>query len=259
MYIPKGVPCSLVMLVCRCPLLVVPLILGLAFGLPHPGVISQPVVPEAMITFAFDDGYLSAYNTAFPILERYSYQGTVFAITANINQPGYITANQLQELANKGWEIGSHTVSHPYLTQLSDAQILSEIRDSKLFLEGLGLSACSLSSPYGDYDQRVLAMAGDYYLAHLASWPAALNDIPLNNYQNEICCLSAVAVEAKTTVQEVIDWITQAKEQHKWLILLFHRLDECGDYNWPSQDLETVVRFAYEQGFQGQSLSQQVP
>jgi len=250
MYIPKTLNGAWLHLLCRFPLLVVPMIIGLFFGLPH--LTNIPLVPEAMVTFAFDDGCVTTYTKAFPILRKYNYVGTVFVITGFVDKPGYLSQKELLELAEQGWEIGSHTVTHPNLTELSDDQIIAELRDSRAFLERLGVNVYSFASPYGEYNERVLAIARQYYLCHRSSWPAGLNDIPLkeeNHYQ-----LKAVSVEADTTVEEVMEWITKAKQEHKWLILLFHHLDESGDYNWLSSDFETIVRFASEQGFEGVTM-----
>ncbi len=62
----------------------------------------------------------------------------------------------LRSLARDGVEIGSHTVSHPHLPQLSDAMLRTELRSSKERVEDeLGRSCDVLAYPYGDDDARV--------------------------------------------------------------------------------------------------------
>lgn len=253
MYEPRCFPCSLMHLVCRIPLLVIPVALGLILAAPHLYNLPAENVPESMITFSFDDGYRSVYDNAFPILEKYGYAGTVFVITSATGQIGYMSAGHLVELAKKGWEIGSHGVTHRYLTELSDEELDWEVFASREYLKSLGLTVTSFAPPGGKYDSRTIAAVSRYYLCQRISWPDGFNDIPLkeeSRYQ-----LHAVSVEAKTTVEEVKRWILKAKEEKKWLILLFHRIDESGDYNWPLRDFEAIVRFAKEQGFFGVSMT----
>ena len=72
---------------------------------------------------------------------------------------------QIKELAEAGFEIGSHTVSHPHLTTISDEQLQREIVDSKRALEDItGKEVVSFSYPYGDLDERVIdaVMAAGY-------------------------------------------------------------------------------------------------
>jgi peptidoglycan/xylan/chitin deacetylase (PgdA/CDA1 family) len=68
--------------------------------------------------------------------------------------------DELGELAEAGWEIGSHTRSHPHLTQLDDAALVAELRESReACQERLGRLCRSLAYPYGDVDDRVVKAA----------------------------------------------------------------------------------------------------
>jgi peptidoglycan/xylan/chitin deacetylase (PgdA/CDA1 family) len=63
---------------------------------------------------------------------------------------------ELRDLADGGWEVGSHTVSHPHLTRLDDAQLAKELSASKADCEqALGRPCTTLAYPYGDVDKRV--------------------------------------------------------------------------------------------------------
>ena len=118
---------------------------------------------------------------AFPILEKYTFPATVFVISSVIGEPGHMTAEQILELADKGWEIGSHTETHSDLTQLTDEQLKHELVNSKQHLEELGLIVKNFASPYGKYDERVIKMIAKYYDSHRTAWPDGLNDLPLDN------------------------------------------------------------------------------
>jgi peptidoglycan/xylan/chitin deacetylase (PgdA/CDA1 family) len=67
------------------------------------------------------------------------------------------TWDEIAELAEAGWEIGSHTCSHSRLTTLSDHEVRAELVDSKAEIEDrLGSPCRSLAYPYGDHDERVV-------------------------------------------------------------------------------------------------------
>jgi len=64
---------------------------------------------------------------------------------------------QLQELAAAGWEIGSHTCSHPHLSTLGDEDLRRELQTSRAVIEDrLGIPCHTLAYPYGDHDERVV-------------------------------------------------------------------------------------------------------
>lgn len=125
--------------------------------------------PDNEFCITFDDGFESVYAVAYPALRQRGLSAIVYIPTASIGKTitwnerlavrlePVMTAGQIKELANDCFEIGSHTVSHPMLTKLSDEDLRRELIDSKQLLEDItGREVTSLSYPYGDYDQRVL-------------------------------------------------------------------------------------------------------
>jgi hypothetical protein len=83
---------------------------------------------------------------------------------------------ELRALAAHGWEIGSHTGSHPHLTQIDDASLESELTRSKAACERELKAPCtSLAYPYGDVDDRVVAAAARSGYAAAAALPARLH------------------------------------------------------------------------------------
>ena len=110
---------------------------------------------------------------------------TVFVISdlidkTFVDQP-VMSEQMLRSLRSKGWEIGSHTRTHPHLTKLSDLQVDAELRDSKKFLEKiLSAKVASFAYPFGDYDARIKAIAARHYtFARSGSWypPLRVNSL----------------------------------------------------------------------------------
>jgi len=123
---------------------------------------------EFVITF--DDGYSSVYEHAIPEICRRGITATVFVVAGAIGgvndwdckvgdrQERIMSAQQIREISDIGFEIGSHTVTHPHLTSLDEQSLKRELIDSKRRLEDIiGKEVRGFSYPYGDYDERVLA------------------------------------------------------------------------------------------------------
>ncbi len=249
MYLPKCIPSSLLHLICRVPFLVVPIAVGLFLGLPHITGIPPCCTPESMITFCFDDGYISTYEFAYPILKEYGFVGTAFIIPSKVGEDGYMTWSQIKELYQEGWEIGSHSYTHPYLTQVSDQKLEREVFLSKVVLEREGFNVVSFASPYGDWNEHTLSVIRQYYLLHRTSWPFDLNSLPLTEEQHYT--LKAVGVD-EISLDEVKQWILRAKEEKKWLILIFHRINEDVDeYNLTLGAFREIVDYVHSLGFGG--------
>ena len=128
--------------------------------------------PRDEFAVTFDDGYLSVYFHAYPALAERGITATVFVVAdligganewdraAGDRRESLMTAGQIREMSAAGFEIGSHTLTHPHLTDVSEEQLGRELADSKHKLEDLiGKEVSALSYPYGDYDDRVLAAA----------------------------------------------------------------------------------------------------
>lgn len=147
------------------------------------------------VAITFDDAYRSVSAHAQPVLARVGFPATVFVPTdfvdagqalrwagvdhwadgAHAGELTPLSWPELGELGAAGWEIGSHTRSHPRLTTLSDAAIEDELAGSKAACErALGAACVSLAYPYGDVDQRVVALAARAGYETAGTLPATL-------------------------------------------------------------------------------------
>lgn len=114
-------------------------------------------LPDKPFVLTFDDGYRDNYTNAFPITRKYGFTGTVFVVTDWIDGTGYLTLEQLKEMKQAGWQIESHTLSHPKLNELADEELGQELQESKRVLEELLKHPVNyLAYPYGNYDDRVI-------------------------------------------------------------------------------------------------------
>lgn len=141
------------------------------------------------LVISFDDAFASVFEYAYPILSALGLPATVFAPTsfmaerrplgwAGIDHWEATAAEELQGmswddlgvLADAGWEIGSHTRTHPYLTRLDDDALQCELADSRAEIaDHVGHACQTIAYPYGDVDLRVADWAGSVgYLAGAA-------------------------------------------------------------------------------------------
>ena len=125
-------------------------------------------LPPRPILITFDDGDMSVYNTAFPIMQKYGFTGAAYIVYYYMNTDGYMTSDQIRELAAAGWEIGSHSLRHENLQQIPDRQ-RNEIVESRRRLETeLGVPVLTFAYPFGALDEAAV----DY--VHFAGYSAAM-------------------------------------------------------------------------------------
>ncbi len=113
------------------------------------------------VVFTFDDGGLSFLTKAAPILEKYGFKGMFFISTKYIGTPGFLTKDQVNELAERGHVVGSHSHTHPEIfTKLSKEEIHEEWRKSfEILKDILGEKDLPMSIPNGYASKTIMAEA----------------------------------------------------------------------------------------------------
>lgn len=192
---------------------------------------------EPIISLNFDDGYLSTFTRAFPILKEYHLPATVFVITDKIGADGYMNLEQLKDLVVAGWEIGSHTVTHAELTKLSRVCVYGELCLSKKILETFGLKIDSFAVPFGAANREIWNYIRDHYL-YSRDVSDALNPRPFDPH--ELKCFSLLE---STKIEEVKKRIDECIKKEAWLILGFHQIGENGTYNNSEKFLKEVCEY----------------
>jgi peptidoglycan/xylan/chitin deacetylase (PgdA/CDA1 family) len=98
----------------------------------------------------FDDGCASDYEYVFPALVELHLRATFFIVPPRVDTAGHVTWAQLREMTAAGMEIGSHSMTHPFLDALDGAALRREFGDSKTLLEDrLGAAVTVASLPRG--------------------------------------------------------------------------------------------------------------
>jgi len=131
---------------------------------------------KSAFSFTFDDGAVSQYKNALPILDSFGFKGSFYVITGFITDtlpglPHFLTWKELNTMALEGHEIGSHTVTHPYLTKIPQGDtatpgtLLYELYQSqKTINQRVPVQNCiMLAYPFTNYDSNVVSKTTLFY------------------------------------------------------------------------------------------------
>jgi len=112
------------------------------------------------VALTIDDGCETDLLAIAPVLKQFGYGATFYITAGLLGKPGYMSTSQLRELSTLDFEIGSHSMTHPYLSDLDEAGLHREIVGSKVMLEDIiGKPVEHFSCPGGRYDSRALTVA----------------------------------------------------------------------------------------------------
>lgn len=124
-----------------------------------------------VVGISFDDGYLNNLTNALPVLEKYGFSSTCYAVSQllgktnewdrhiGIDQTPLMTAAQLEAWVEGGQEVGAHTRHHAHLTQIDAAGCKDEIGLSKTELEAITHAPVPhFCYPYGDFSDETALM-----------------------------------------------------------------------------------------------------
>jgi peptidoglycan/xylan/chitin deacetylase (PgdA/CDA1 family) len=237
----------------------VALLLAVATGVaPASALVTNPA-PSAKISFTFDDGLATNLSQAAPAMAPYGMTGTSYIITncvgmtthpntcaADVDK-SYMSWDQITQLQDTyGWEIGSHTVDHPQLStdHLTTAQVAAELQNSKAALNAHGFAANDFATPYGDYDNNVLAEIAKVYASHRGFADVSNNVWSYNDY-----LINDMQVQAGVTVAQVEARIDEAIANNHWLVLTFHNVvanpsTNPNNYEYATSNLAQIAAYA---------------
>jgi peptidoglycan/xylan/chitin deacetylase (PgdA/CDA1 family) len=117
-----------------------------------------PALPAKPVVVSFDDGYASQYAVAGPELRKLGWPGVLNLETARLSARGGLSSARVRVLLRHGWELASHTLSHPDLTKVGRARLDREVAGSRAALRRrFGVPVRFFCYPYGRADGAVRA------------------------------------------------------------------------------------------------------
>lgn len=151
-------------------------------------------LPAKPILITMDDGYNDVVKNALPILKEFGYRATLFAYPVFVNSKNGLTPAQLRQLRAEGWDVGSHSYSHPKLTKTEPGETPEkyakrlnwELAGSRRKLqEWLGAPVEYLAYPYGLWNQAVAdaARAAGYKIMFTVNQGTNAPDTPRDQWK----------------------------------------------------------------------------
>lgn len=113
-------------------------------------------LPSHPIVLTFDDGYAGQSRYAAPVLRKLGWPAVLNLTVNHIGRDG-ISAARVRGLIADGWEIDSHTLTHPDLTRLGPDELRREVAGSRAVIRRrFGVPANAFCYPAGRYDPAVV-------------------------------------------------------------------------------------------------------
>ncbi len=112
---------------------------------------------DKRVCITFDDGCETDLISAAPVLKELGFGATSYITVKFLGKPGYMSHAQVRELHALGFEIGCHSLTHPYLTDVDNKRLHEETAGAKDTLEQIaGVRVDHFSCPGGRWDLRVM-------------------------------------------------------------------------------------------------------
>lgn len=158
----------------------------------------DPDEDPSCVVLTFDDGCETDALIAAPILAEFGFTATSYVVVSNLGRPGYLTAAQLRELADSGFEVGCHSMTHAYLTDLQAPGLQVEILEAKERLEQkIGRRVDHFSCPGGRWSPEVARVAKEAHYHSVATSRVATNSRETNPFR-----LARLAVKRGITLND---------------------------------------------------------
>jgi len=131
--------------------------------------ISRGNTTEKVVALTFDDGSDGTnINTILQTLSNHNVTATFFLTGSGANNH----PQAIRNISNQGHQLGNHSYSHPYFTQISAAETVSQLQRSEDTIRQItGRSTKPIfRPPYGDYNSTVLQRVGDAGYPYSIMW-----------------------------------------------------------------------------------------
>ena len=201
----------------------------------------RPNGPGA-VTFTFDDGFASTLTAAVPAMDVFQFRGVAFVATGQqVGKPGHLSLNDLRMLHEKGWDIGSHTVTHEDLTEIPD-KVSDELELSQRYLleHELARGVRFFATPSGRYTEEALPAIRRYYDIHRTTRWGLETMPPVNPLE-----LRSLATATYVTLDRLKGLVDRVAEHNEWLIINVHDLVDGlpTDIEWNASDFRALVEY----------------
>lgn len=205
---------------------------------------APPALPHGVVSFTFDDNFDTMVEPGARILAGHGFPATAYVITDVVDQAGRATLADLARLQDEGWDIAAHAstdVDHALnYTELSPAEVEDDMVDTRAWLIAHGFHGYDhCAYPSGEFDPAVVALAGQYFTSCRTIYSSQQEVFPPSDSRR----LRVGYVTRGVTLATAEQWVDEARANHEWLILVFHRLSDAPAVNteWRTDDFQALV------------------
>jgi peptidoglycan/xylan/chitin deacetylase (PgdA/CDA1 family) len=230
---------------------------------------------EKIAIITFDDGEKGQIKHAKPILDKHNFPATFF-IVCNFVSEGkeegdatHMSWSEILKLQDGGYEIGSHTMNHDNLDEMSGEEAEKEVADSKKCLENNGVkSVRAFSYPFnGGYENEAVVskVAEHYEIARTATDPLAFLDSGYDKYAIMGWSHDSERDEYPSDEDMLKRFVEVVESQSEHNangninaipVLVYHNIGhESSDYTTSLDLFESEMKYLKENGFKVISLS----
>ncbi|TWJ17321.1 polysaccharide deacetylase family protein [Geobacter argillaceus] len=154
--------------------------------------------PEKRVVLTFDDGHESNYTLALPILQEFGFTAHFFITTDWIGTTHYMTEEQVRLVHTAGMGVGSHGVTHAFISDLSEVDVNFELDESQSELTRLtGQLIESFSAPGGRMNDRAIAAAKQCGYSILCT-----SQVGLLKFGRSMVNIPRITIRAETSLRE---------------------------------------------------------
>lgn len=126
------------------------------------GINAGTAFPRNTVVLTFDDALANNYPNAYPLLKEKGFPATFFVPVNDIDNPGFLSSEQIKEMIAGGMKIGSHAMTGAYLPKKSLDEQRWEVTESKVNLESMfDVSVTTFAYPVGGFMNETKQMLKD--------------------------------------------------------------------------------------------------
>jgi peptidoglycan/xylan/chitin deacetylase (PgdA/CDA1 family) len=206
---------------------------------------------EGMVSLTFDDGWKSIYTKALPILRDYGYQTSQYIISDVVSHdiPAYMNKAEVTAMQKAGHEIGSHSLQHCDMGQLSVPNLHYFADTSYKTLSDNWGTVTSFAYPFGSYNKESQSIFSTRY-QYIRTTDGGYND---RYFDREY--IRAYTIHQDMPLSEIKQMITTAKDEKKWVIFVYHGIDTSSSYDVSSEQLRQHLDVIKESGIRVERLT----
>lgn len=150
---------------------------GVSMRRVHETLAAGGCVPPEWVALTFDDGNASDHGHALPILAARGFSATFYLCGARVDAPGGLTRAEIRALHGAGMHVGSHAMTHRFLTTLDAAEERAELTSARELLEDIvGAPVDHFAPPGGRWSARTARALRDLSFAAVGTSQFGYND-----------------------------------------------------------------------------------